>query len=50
MLIPGRLAELACPHAGTVDDELGFDVTLVGAHARDDALVLQQAGGGRRLR
>ena len=33
----GRVAELARPHAGAVDDELGLDVAVIGAHAGDDA-------------
>ena len=35
MLTPISLAELARPHAGAVDDVLGLDVAVRGAHAGD---------------
>ena len=38
------LAQLPGPHAGAVDDELCFDVALIGLHAGDRAGALHDAG------
>jgi hypothetical protein len=36
--------DVAAPHAGRIDDAFGFDVALVGDHARDSPSVLFQCG------
>ena len=41
---PCGLAQLACPHPGAVDDELGFDLAGVGAYAGDGAATLHDTG------
>jgi hypothetical protein len=43
------LAELAGPHAGAVDDQLGFDVALIGSHPVIAPPLVQHAGRGDAL-